>query len=114
MLDEAARRAGTHRARVFDEFLELVVCTLSGGRMEEQYLKVAQRHGTGEQGRRSIDLLAEAFGALVSAMEETRADILGDLFQGAITRGQNGQFFTPDTVARCMAEIVGHDEKAEA
>jgi hypothetical protein len=54
----------------------LPVCTLSGGQVEEAYLKVAQRHGPGEQGKRGIDRLAEAFGALVGAMEETRADIL--------------------------------------
>jgi hypothetical protein len=112
LLDQAARASGKRRGQSFEDFLELVVCSLSGGKMEEQYLKVARRYGEGEPGKRGIDLLARTFGALVTIMEETRADILGDLYQGAITRGENGQFMTPETVTDCMARLVGHDENA--
>src|SRR5436305_1163953 len=91
LLDQAARTSGKSRGQTFEDFLELVVCSLSGGQMEDQYLKVAQRYGEGESGKRGIDVLARSFGTLVRIMEETRADILGDLYQGAITRGENGQ-----------------------
>src|SRR5439155_11908640 len=64
----------------------------------------------GEEGKRGIDHLARMFGDLVRIMEETRSDVLGDLFQGAITYGENGQFYTPEPVCDLMAQMVGHDE----
>ncbi len=111
LIDQAARKGRNSRGQAFSDFLEIVVCTLSGGEMEEQYLSVVKRYAEGEPGKRGIDMLAQCFARLVQAMEETRADILGDLFQGGITYGENGQFFTPDTVADLMAQLVGHDEK---
>jgi hypothetical protein len=56
------------------------VCALSGGEMEERYLSAVQRYAAGEKGQRGITAL---FGNLVRIMGETRANILGDLFQGA-------------------------------
>jgi hypothetical protein len=38
-------------------------------------------------------------------MEETRLDILGDLFQGAITYGEAGQFLTPEAVREENTQI---------
>jgi len=32
------------------------------------------------------------------AMDKRRADILGDLFQGAVTYGEAGQLMTPEDV----------------
>ena len=48
--------------------------------------------------------------------DETRGemkDILGDLFQGAITYGEAGQFFTPAPVARMMAQMTVGDVPEE-
>jgi hypothetical protein len=45
------------------------------------------------------------FGNLVAVTEETRADILGDLFQGSITYGERGQFMTPPSIAKLMAQM---------
>jgi type I restriction-modification system DNA methylase subunit len=42
-------------------------------------------------------------------MEHTRGemrDVLGDLFQGAITYGENQQVLTPEPVARLMARLA--------
>lgn len=82
------------------------VCSLSGGAMEEQYLQVVKKHTEGEQGKRGCDRLAQLFGQLVDSIEETRKDILGDLFQGAITYGEAGQFYTPETITQLMAEMT--------
>ena len=82
------------------------LCALSGGRMEEQYLDAAKRHARGEKGRRGCDLLARMLGELVVAMEQTRSDVLGDLFQEAITHGENGQFLTPESVCELMARMT--------
>lgn len=84
----------------------MTVCALSGGRMEAEYLEVAKRYSDGPKGRRAIDAFPEAFGNLVQAMEKTRKDILGDIFEGAIARGENGQFFTPETICQLMARMT--------
>ena len=43
-LDEAARRSGVSRGQAFEDFLHMTVCSLSGGRMEEQYMAVVKKH----------------------------------------------------------------------
>ncbi len=83
-LDEAARRSGVSRGQAFEDFLQMTVCSLSGGRMEEQYLSVVKKHSHGKPGRRGCDSIAELFAKSVAAMEtdETRGemkDILGEL-----------------------------------
>ncbi len=109
MLDEAARKGGVSRGKAFEDFLEIVVCTLSGGAMEERYLQLVQPYAQGEKGKRAIDTIANLFGELVRIMEETRADILGDLFEGAITYGEAGQFLTPESLTDLMAQLTGSD-----
>lgn len=88
------------------------LCALSGGQMEEQYLATVKKHSDGKKGKRGCDSIAHAFGTLVDAMEKNRKDILGDIFQGAITYGEAGQFMTPEPVCQMMARmtIEGTDE----
>jgi hypothetical protein len=109
-LDDAAYRAHRSRGQVFEDFLEMSVCALAGGTMEEPYLQVVQRYAKGEKGKRPVDLLAELFGELVNVMEQTGADVLGDLFQGAITYGEHGQFYTPENLCAMMARMQMHKE----
>jgi hypothetical protein len=112
LLDEAACRSSISRGQAFDDFLHMAVCALSGGQMEDQYLAVVGRHSGGEKGSRGCDALAHMFGELVAQMEETRdnmKDVLGDLFQAAITHGEAGQFLTPEPVARLMAALAASE-----
>ena len=118
-LDEAARRSGVSRGQAWEDFLHMTVCSLSGGRMEEQYLAVVKKHSQGKPGRRGCDSLAELFAKSISAMEteETRGemkDILGDFYQGAITYGEAGQFFSAQPIARMMAAVTVGDVPEEA
>lgn len=106
LIEEASRRSGVSRAQAFEDFLHMVTCTLSGGQMEEQYLATVKKHAEGKKGKRGCDSLAHAFGSLVSAMEDTRKDILGDLFQDSITYGEAGQFMTPEAVCDLMARMT--------
>src|SRR5207247_425461 len=110
-LDEAARRSGVSRGQAWEDFLHMTVCSLSGGRMEEQYMAVVKKHSHGKPGRRGCDSIAELFAKSVAAMEteETRGemkDILGDLYQGGISYGENGQFLTPESLCRLMAQMT--------
>ncbi len=81
--------------------------------MEDEYLKTIERHKAGTKGNRGVDTLAQMFGNLVKIMDETNADILGDLFQGAITYGENGQFLTPEPICQMMAKMNLPTEKTE-
>ncbi len=108
-LDEAAHRSGVSRGQAFEDFLHMAVCALSGGRMEDQYLAVVKKHADGKPGRRGVDSLAALYGQAVGAMEQTHGeiiDVLGDLFQGAITYGEHGQFLTPEHLCRAMAKLT--------
>ncbi|HUQ68567.1 MAG TPA: N-6 DNA methylase [Planctomycetaceae bacterium] len=114
LIEETSRRSGVSRGQAFEDFLHMSLCALSGGLMEEQYLVTVKKHSDGTKGKRGCDSIAHAFGALVDAMENTRKDILGDIFQGAITYGEAGQFMTPEPVCQMMARmtIEGADEKS--
>lgn len=112
LLDETASRSGVSRGQAFEDFLHMSVCALSGGVMEDEYNAVVSKHSAGNKGSRGCDSLAHMFGELVGQMEETRGemkDVLGDLFQGAITYGEAGQFLTPEPVARMMAKLTTTD-----
>ncbi len=111
MLDTVAAKTGS-RGHVFEDWLTMVVCALAGGTMEEEYLAVVAKYAAGEKGKRPVDQLAKMFSTLVDIMEETRADILGDLFQGAITYGERGQFFTPENLCSLMGQLTGDDNDA--
>lgn len=78
---------GFSRQNVFDDFLTLTVCALSGGAMKAEYLAAVAKYTAGEPGKRPVDILARMFGELVVAMEQTGADIFGDYFMGAVTYG---------------------------
>lgn len=71
--------------------------------MEDEYLQAIERHKDGPQGKRGVDVLARMFGNLVDVTDRTRADILGDLFQGSTTYGEKGQFLTPEPICQMMA-----------
>jgi type I restriction-modification system DNA methylase subunit len=77
-------------------------------------MAVVKKHSEGEKGKRGCDSIAHAFGTLVEAMEKTRKDILGDLFQGAISYGEAGQFLTPEPVCELMARMtMGEDVQGD-
>ncbi len=113
LLEETARRSGVSRAQAFEDFLHMSVCALSGGQMEEQYLATVKKHAKGKPGKRGCDSISHAFGALVNVMEETRKDILGDLFQGGITYGEAGQFLSPEPICQMMASMTVGDVSEE-
>ncbi len=113
LLDEAGQRAGVSRGQAFEDFLSCTVAALSNRQMEEEYLAVVRKgYAEGQHSRRGIDSLTQAFGTLISLMEETRKDILGDLFQGGITYGEAGQFLTSAAICQLMAALT-FDEQTE-
>ena len=106
LVEQASRRSGVSRGQAFEDFLHMTICALSLGQLEFQYLNSVHKHSEGIPGQRGCDSLADAFGTLIAAMEETRRDILGDLFQGAITYGEEGQFMPPESVCQLVASMT--------
>ena len=115
LLDEAARQSGLSRGEVFADFLHMGVCALSGGQLEDQYMDVVKRHSDGKPGRRSCDTLAQLYGSVIDAMEtdcrEGMQDVLGDLFEGAVSYGENGLYLSPMPVCRAMSLLTVGDEE---
>lgn len=104
-LEELSRRSGVSRGQAFEHWLTAMVCALAAETKEEEYLAIVEHHNRGKPGSRGIDTMARMFASLVTAMEKSDADILGDLYQGSITYGENGQYFTPESISRLMAEL---------
>ena len=104
-LEELSRRSGVSRGNAFEDWLTAIVCALAAETKEAEYLAMVGRHTRGKTGRRGVDLMGQMFGELVDSMEKSDADILGDLFQGAITYGEAGQYFSPESIARLLAEM---------
>lgn len=101
-MQQIARRNSI--SNVFSDFLEMTVCALSLGAMEDRYHEIVRRYEKPE-----AYLMAEAFGALVIEMDdhgEGLRDILGDFFMEHISHGHNGQFFTPEPICEMMARMT--------
>jgi hypothetical protein len=112
-LEEVSQRSGISRGQAFEDFLQVTVCALGHPLMEDEYLQTIERHKEGTKGKRGVDVLARMFGNLVDVTDKTRADILGDLFQGSITYGEKGQFLTPEPICQMMAQMNLPEEKTE-
>ena len=89
---------------VFENFLEMVVCTLSLGAKEDRYHEIVRGYE-----KPDAYLMAEAFGALVVEMDnngEGLKDGFGDFYMEYLSHGHNGQFFTPEPICEMMARIL--------
>jgi hypothetical protein len=105
-LEQLSQRSGVSRGNAFEDWLTAMVCALAAETKEGEYLAMVERHKAGKEGKRGIDLMGQMFGELVNAMSESDADILGDLFQGSITYGEAGQYFTPESVTKLLAQMT--------
>jgi type I restriction-modification system DNA methylase subunit len=91
-------------SNVFNDFLNMIVCALSMGAREEEYLKIVGRYEKHE-----VFQLSEAFSYLVNEMDndgEGLKDCLGEFFMEHLSFGKNGQFFTPEPICEMMARIT--------
>jgi hypothetical protein len=104
-LEQLSQRSSVSRGQAFEDFLTAMVCALAAETKEEEYMAMIERHKSGKPGQRGADLMAHMFGEFVNAVSDSDADILGDLFQGSITYGEAGQYFTPESVTKLMAEL---------
>jgi len=106
-LERLSHRSGVSRNQAFEDWLTAMTCALGRPLMEDEYLAMVERHKEGAKRNRGIDLMPQMFAKLTNIMEDTRDDILGDLYQGAITYGEAGQYMTPMPIAQLMARLTG-------
>ena len=95
---------GKSESEVFEDFLDICICCLSGQQYEEQYLEIIKKYKP-----ETLNILSELFVEMVLLMDNNGKglkDCLGEFFQSNITRGNNGQFFTPDHICDFMASIT--------
>lgn len=89
---------------VFDDFLEMVICSLSLGAKEDRYHEIVRNYE-----KPDAYLMAEAFGALVIEMDnkgEGLKDGFGDFYMECLSHGHNGQFFTPEPICEMMVRML--------
>lgn len=102
-MDRLALKNGI--SHVFSDFLEMTVCALSLGQMEDRYFEVIKRYNKDE-----LQLFSSALAAVVIEMEndgQGLKDCFGDFFMEHISYGKAGQFFTPENICDLMARVTG-------
>jgi hypothetical protein len=93
---------------VFTDYLDMVICALSGGKYEEEYLAIVKRYK-----REDIDMFCELMAEMLIVMDNGGlglADCLGEFYQTNLSRGKNGQFFTPEHVCAAMSAMLNNKE----
>ena len=91
-------------SNVFTDFLDIIICALSLGSKEEQYLKIVSKYE-----KQEVNQFADAFASLVYEMDNNGhglRDCLGDFFMEHLSFGKNGQFFTPEPICKMMAMMI--------
>jgi len=96
-----------------DNIKEKLLNNKLDGIYEERYLQIANKYKSEKEiGNRPIDFFANAWNKLFKETLEKQKDILGDIYQGRITMGEAGQFFTPEHITEAMAEMqITEDNK---
>lgn len=115
IIEKLGRRHSVER--VFSDFLILATCAYHpqtiatrGQRPdadnEAEYMQVAKAYTRDE-----LNDIAKLMSlVMLQAAERPYSDLLGEFFTEHVTRGRNGQFFTPDSICVMMAKMQIGDE----
>ncbi|MGE0635809.1 MAG: N-6 DNA methylase [Bacteroidia bacterium] len=111
IFDKAAY--GNSYDKVFDDFLNICIATLTRNPAtglsyyEDEYMSVIEPY----KANGTLKYFPQLFAELILFMEENKDnsqgnDLLGTFFEQELSRGANGQFFTPFHVCLMMAQIT--------
>ena len=104
-----------NRHQVWQDFVYMVAAAISNAvdktyanQREEQYMSIIKKYT-----REELDVFPKLFALIVAGMEEhPDQDFLGELYmQLEMGNSHAGQFFTPYSVCKLMAEIIVDPEK---
>ena len=111
-LDTLGRR--NNLSTVFNDFLTLAICSYHKTNIqtrlqvtdpdnESLYLDTIKKYSKDE-----ISIFPKILGELqLQVYDDPYSDILGEYFTENITKGHNGQYFTPDAVCELMGHLQG-------
>lgn len=100
-------------SRLFEDYLDLVLCAVANKQREQRYLEVAKRYT-----REELEVISELFAIHVLVHEHQTTpidgrgrwyDLLGDIYMDLAGRSKTsrmGQFFTPPALCTMMATMV--------
>lgn len=104
-------------SRLFEDYLDLVLCCMANQRQEERYLKVAARYTRDELNTVSQLMAYHILIHEHQVNEYGWYDMLGDIYMELASRSKAsrmGQFFTPAPVCDMMAKMtIGDPAQAE-
>ena len=113
-LEQIGRKYGLSRA--FNDLLTMGICSFHRTNIQSRlskkdenneilYLETIKPYSKDE-----LNSFAKALGALqLNVLDNPYSDILGEYFTKHITKGQNGQFFTPVHICEMMAQMTIHN-----
>jgi type I restriction-modification system DNA methylase subunit len=115
VFDKAAY--GSSYEQVFDDFLTICIACVtrnpetSLSYYEDEYMRVIEPY----KALGTLKYFPELFAELILYLEENKDnsqgnDLLGTFFEQELSRGRNGQFFTPFHVCDMMAQITKGEE----
>ena len=118
LMDELSRRHDV--GRVFSDFLTMAICSfhqtniLSWFNQQDEDNERIYMDVIGSYEEDEIKVFPKLLGTLQAhVMDNPYSDVLGTYFTQQITKGQNGQFFTPDPICDFMAAITMDEEQME-
>lgn len=116
-LFEGSRLYRHEPSRMFEDYLDLVLCCMSNQRQEARYLEVAKRYT-----REELDTFAQLMAYHILIHEHHTSgggwyDMLGDIYMELASRSKAsrmGQFFTPVELCDVIAHMTLGEDLAEA
>ncbi|WP_442577827.1 N-6 DNA methylase [Mesorhizobium sp. ASY16-5R] len=103
-LDRIAGR-GHGFSKVYDDYLSL--CCHALAKQEREYMEITKRYPNDRKvGEREADLFAEAFAAWQMALKDEYRDYLGEIYESRVSLGENGQFFTQESLCELLAAMT--------
>jgi hypothetical protein len=95
-----------HRQRVFRDFITLAAASIHNGICFDEKLEQEYREAIGHYEAKDAERMAQLLSEVVLGLEIEGGDFLGSLYmQLELGEAGRGQFFTPMSVSRMMAEI---------
>ncbi|OEK01165.1 hypothetical protein BFP97_06415 [Roseivirga sp. 4D4] len=117
-LEKLGRRHDLSRA--FNDLLTIAICSFHStniqSRLQEKdeqnealYMETIKPYS-----RENLNDLGKAIGILqLNVLDDPYSDVLGEFFMEHITKGQNGQYFTPTPVCEMMAQMTLENSRKE-
>ena len=113
LLEKLRYRVGVHKA--FEDLVCMSALAISNSVDRTNFQERESQYMAISRGYEKEDLLAlqQCLGCVVAGLEFEHHDFLGKLYmEMELGKKSAGQFFTPYTVCKAMAEITVHDVKA--